>query len=115
MKTQQGKEQDYLDYTKLNAEDAYSNEVVMFSERWADLMEVELAAGKNLEDIADEAGSKADINGITGFMYGCAVRGLSTFWVHGELLRKWHNKQYLGDDHKDTGGVVNPAIITINT
>ena len=52
---------------------------------------------------------KADTEGITGFMYGCAVNILSQCWEYGEVLRKWHNKEY---DYEGDG-VVNPAIMTV--
>lgn len=52
---------------------------------------------------------EADTEGITGYMYGCAVSILSQCWKYGEYLRKWHNKEY----NYDGDGVVNPAILTI--
>lgn len=89
--------------------DPYSSGVVRYAERWANMMEEELESGKTLIEIADTTSSKADTEGITGYMYGCAVSVLSQVWEHGEELRKWHNKEYgySGD------GTVNPAIITI--
>ena len=62
-----------------------------FAERWARLMEGRMANGDTLEACADEASSLADNEGITGFMYGCAVSILSQVWIHGEQLRRWHN------------------------
>ena len=41
---------------------------------------------------AKEASHLADSEGITGFMYGCAVSMLAQCWKHGEELRRWHNK-----------------------
>lgn len=100
---------EYEDYKKVNSEDSYSNAVVTFGERWAKLMEDEIANGKKVSDIAQSTSNEADIEGISGFMYGCAVSALTHFWVHGEALRKWHNKEYdyAGD------GVVDPAVLTI--
>ena len=65
---------------------------------------------KDLVLIADEASKVADIEGITGFMYGCAVNTLSQLWKYGEELRKWHNKDY----GYEGDGVVNPAILTVS-
>ncbi len=89
--------------------DPYGSGVVRYAERWANMMEEELEKGNNLMEIADRTSCEADTEGITGFMYGCAVSVLTMVWEHGEELRKWHNKEYgySGD------GVVNPAIITI--
>ena len=72
-------------------------------------MEAKISNGEKLEIIADSTSHIADTEGITGFMYGCAVNALSQVWIHGECLRKWHNAQYgVTDD-----GVVNPAVLTI--
>lgn len=64
---------------------------------------------KVIVENADRLSNEADVEGITGFMYGCAVSILSQCWKYGEELRKWHNKEY---DY-DGDGVVNPAILTI--
>lgn len=64
---------------------------------------------KTIMENADHLSHEADTEGITGFMYGCAVNILSQCWEHGEELRKWHNKEY---DYEGEG-VVNPAILTV--
>ena len=64
---------------------------------------------KVIVDNADKLSHEADTEGITGYMYGCAVSILSQCWKYGEYLRKWHNKEY----NYDGDGVVNPAILTI--
>ena len=74
-------------------------------------MQLEIAEGNELKDIADKTSHEADVEGITGFMYGFAVTILSKCWIHGELLRKWHNKEY-GHDGE---GVINPAVINIRS
>ena len=89
--------------------DPYGSGVVRYAERWANMMEQEMESGKSLIDIADATSNKADTEGITGYMYGCAVSVLSQVWEHGEELRKWHNKEY----GYEGNGTVNPAIITI--
>lgn len=108
MKIKAGKEKDFEQFVKVN-NDPYSLGVVRYTERWAELMEKEIANGANLVDIAQRTSDEADTEGITGFMYGCAVSALSHLWEHGEELRKWHNKEY----NYEGDGVVNPAIITI--
>lgn len=89
--------------------DPYGSGVVRYAERWANMMEQEMESGKSLIEIANATSHKADTEGITGYMYGCAVSILSKVWEHGEELRKWHNKEY----GYDGDGTVNPAIITI--
>jgi hypothetical protein len=117
MKIKQGMEAEYANYVKINADDGYSRGVVDFGERWADTMEVLIAGGQSVKDCAKDASRSADTEGITGFMYGCAVQALSHFWEHGEELRRWHNREYMDEDKAQeadkSGGVVNPAILTI--
>lgn len=86
-----------------------------YAEQWARLMQLEMAGGKPLEEIADASSREADTEGITGFMYGCAVSILSHTWKHGEQLRRWHNlKTQIYDEGvtaNETGKVLNPAIL----
>lgn len=109
MKIKEGKAKDYNHFVKINSNDGYSYGVVKYMHWWADLMEAEMAKGKKLEDIAKKTSHDADKEGITGFMYGCAVAALSDFWEHGEELRVWHNAQY----GHNSDGVVNPAVFTV--
>ena len=73
-------------------------------------MEEKIENGEKLSDIAESTSHEADVEGITGFMYGCAVSVLSNVWEYGDELRKWHNKEY---DYEGDG-VVNPAILTVS-
>lgn len=98
-------------------QDGYGSGVIRFTARWANMMEAEMAKGKKLKNIADKISYKADVEGISGFMYGCAVSILSQVWKHGEELRRWHNKETQigteGDKANKTGGVLNPALLTV--
>lgn len=100
-----------------NNQDPYGKAVNDFAECWANLIEQEVANGKKLEDVAKDTSRAADTDGITGFMYGCAVSILSAVWLHGEQLRRWHNKETQigteGDAANESGGVLNPALISI--
>ena len=101
-----------------NNKDAYGAAVYQYAQKWAELMEDELGAGRKLEDIAEDTSRAADMGiGITGFMYGCAVSILSKVWAHGEQLRQWHNlKTQIRDEGvraNASGGVLNPAVLNI--
>lgn len=97
--------------------DGYGGAVMTYAERWARLMEARMAKGERIADIADECSHLANEEGITGFMYGCAVSILAQVWIHGEALRLWHNlKTQVRDEGKranDSGGVLNPAVLSI--
>lgn len=109
MKIKKGLEQDYATLRENNTKDFYSAGVIHYAERWCGMMEQEMEKGTSVAEAATLTEHTADTEGITGFMYGCAVRTLCQFWEHGEELRQWHNQQYgyNGD------GIVNPAIINI--
>lgn len=98
-------------------QDGYGSGVIRFAARWANLMEAKMAKGAKLKDIADKCSHEADVEGITGFMYGAAVSTLSQVWEHGEELRRWHNKSTQlgneGDEANENGGVLNPALLSI--
>ena len=119
MKIIEGKEQEHAAYVAKN-QDPYGSGVIRFSNRWAELMEDQLStAGQNLKDIAQSASEAADTEGISGFMYGCAVSELAYFWQYGEELRRWHNLRtqirHEGEKANESGGVLNPALLTIQT
>lgn len=110
-------QKEYEEYKENNSKDSYSQGVVTFGEAWADLMEAALAAGASITDCAKSTSHTANTDGITGFMYGCAVQALAHFWIHGEALRRWHNKDTQlhdeGDKANESGAVLNPAILNI--
>lgn len=109
MTIKKGKEEDYKVCVETNSKDEYSRAVINFLESWADLMEERILNGEKICDMAEQTSKDADTEGITGFMYGCAVSILAQVWEHGEELRRWHNEQYGYNGE----GTVNPAILTI--
>ena len=113
MKILEGREQDYKDWYNKNL-DPYGHASFTYAERWAEMMENIIESStdepmKVIVDNADRLSHEADTEGITGFMYGCAVSILSHCWKYGEELRKWHNKVY----NYEGDGIVNPAVLTI--
>lgn len=124
-KAAKAREEGVLSFTLADAEawqkfvdlnqDSYGSGVVRYAARWAHLVEQELERGRSLEQVADEASHTADVEGVTGFMYGCAVGVLAKVWKFGEDLRRWHNlKTQLRDEGEkanESGGVLNPALL----
>lgn len=114
-------DQSAWDQCVANNTDPYGAACVRYAARWASLMEQEIGAQANdaaehtLRSCAKRTGHDADVEGITGFMYGAAVAILSRVWVHGEVLRRWHNLDtQIGDEGQRAnvrGGVLNPAVI----
>lgn len=100
-----------------NNQDVYGSAIYKYAERWADLMEAQIKKGKTVAGCAGETSREADGEGITGYMYGCAVSILSHCWDYGEELRLWHNLDtQIGDEGEkanESGTVLNPALLNI--
>lgn len=97
--------------------DPYGGCVVRYAETWARLMQSRIDNGEAVAECAEETSRIADDEGITGFMYGCAVATLAKTWKHGEDLRRWHNLKTQirdeGEKANESGGVLNPALLSI--
>ena len=105
------KHEEWENCKAINSQNDYSKCVIDYVILWAQYMEYLMAKhDKKLSDIWDISSHSADIYGITGFMYGCAICILSSFWKYGEELRRAHNSKY----HHEVYGVVNPAVLTIS-
>ena len=100
-----------------NNDDSYGKGIITYAERWANLMEEEIASGKKLDEIAKATSHKADTEGVTGYMYGAAVSTLASCWQWGEELRKWHNLDtQIGTEGIEANkgkGTLNPALLNI--
>lgn len=89
-------------------QDPYGYGVVKYAISWANLMEKEINTNhKELKNIAEKTSFEADIDGITGFMYGCTISILSQCWIYGKELKEWHNKKYNYNGNE----IINPVII----
>jgi hypothetical protein len=101
--------------------DGYGAAIMNYTQLWGRIMEGAIASGETITQCAKRCSHDADVDGITGdgYGYGCAVKMLSQVWVHGEDLRRWHNKDTQigteGDEANESGGVLNPAVLSITT
>jgi len=105
-------------------QDPYGKAGLDYAERWAEMMEqwipedsTEKFITQQIENVAERCSHVADTEGITGFMYGCAVGLLSQVWEHGDALRRWHNLDCQigteGEEANESGKILNPAILDI--
>ncbi len=92
--------------------DGYGIGIMHYAERWARMMQLELAEGKTLDEIWASTSHEADLEGMSGFTQGAATHMLTVCWVHGAELRRLHNKSWGSDA---TEGTVNPAILCVVT
>ena len=109
MKIIEGKEKEYKDWYEKNTK-PYGRACFSYAERWAEKLENLIEAStdnpmKVIDDNADRLSHEANVEGYTGYMYGRAISILSQYWIYGEELRKWHNKEYNCE-------VVNHAVLT---
>ena len=104
-------------YVEKNSRDGFGARIVRYAEEWARLMQVRISNGETIDECAEELSRLANDDGITGFMYGSAVAMLAHCWIHGEELRRWHNRKTQigteGDAANKSGGVLNPAKLNI--
>lgn len=100
--------QDYIDKNK----DDYGAAIIDYAKTWGRLMQFMIQENFTLKvsDVAESTSFQANVEGITGFMYGIAVKILSDCWIYGNDLKNWHNQKYNYSGNE----VINPAIITIN-
>lgn len=111
-------DRDGWDRTVAANQDGYGGGVITYARQWARMMEARIVAGSTVVECAEETSHLADTEGITGFMYGCAVSILSKCWILGEDLRRWHNRHTQIRDEGDRandkpGAVLNPALLSL--
>lgn len=101
---------DYEKCVVINSNDNYGFGIVKFMDRWAKCMQYLIEEkGYNVAAAARETEFVCDLEGMSGFSFGCALNTLCKTWKYGEDLRKWHNGEY----NYEGEGVVNPAVINI--
>lgn len=105
---------EYGEYAAGNS-DPYANAVLRYASAYGKSMENAIANGKSLESAISTYEHICDDEGISGFMFGCAMKELAYFWEHGEELRKIHNlKTQIGTEGEranESGGILNPAML----
>lgn len=70
-----------------------------------------LDAGKTVKEAHDAMYGM----GLSGFMAGEVAAMVSTYHERGEEFRDFWNEQFGVSKEKANGGIVNPAIVTINS
>ena len=96
---------------EINSDDSYGKGICEYAEIWIKFMQHLMKRGCELEKIARQTSCVADMFGMSGFSYGCAVNMIVECWKYGGQLRRWHNGEY--GVSEDVEGVVNPAILQV--
>lgn len=89
-----GKEELWEKTVEVNSHDGYSAEIIEYAERWACMMEEEIDESDAdpadvIMEVADQTSRDADVNGITGAMFQCALSVLRQTWAYGEEISEW--------------------------
>lgn len=66
--------------------------------------------GMKMSEIWDRCSDLANVDGVTGFMYGAAASIISQVWELGEDFRKCYNSKW----NYSGAGTANPAVLTIS-
>jgi len=111
MKIKKGLKKEWEKSKAMN-KDPYGNAVVIVTEKVGEALDKGLSPEK-----AQKKGTKD--SEITGFQAGCVAQWISYFHPRGEEFRKWWNIDTQINDEGDKankgGGVLNPALMTIDT
>lgn len=101
-----------------NKNDPYGKRCFTYADDWAKSMEDRINAGEKLSaELMNECATKADYDGITGFMHGMGAAIVADCWVHGDEFRRIHNGEtQLGNEGEAAtaaGKTLNPALVRI--
>ena len=70
----------------------------------------------DIHALIDRASEEAGASGLTGFMAGCVAHMVTTCHEHGEAFKKlWNKAHAMTPEDENREGVINPALLTIET
>jgi len=103
--------------------DPYGGACVMVAEKAMEIIDRDYQDKRILETdvhgIICKADDESKAGGITGFMAGCAAQMISKFHNRGDEFRRAWNKdnqiQDEGEKANESGGVINPALVTVGS
>ena len=73
---------------EVNKDDRLSNGITLYAARWAHMMEAEMEQyGVSLPNCANRLSHEADLIGLSGAAFWCAVNVLEQVWEYGDGLR----------------------------
>jgi hypothetical protein len=77
----------WKDFIEANKEDDYGSATIRYAERWARLMQAEMASGKKLENVVRSTSDAADNENISGYGLRSATALLCKTWKYGAKLK----------------------------
>lgn len=101
---------DWETYKRVNSEE-YGRGIIRYATIWVQYMEyLTKKYGMKMSEIWDRCSDLANVDGVTGFMYGAAASIISQVWELGEDFRKCYNSKW----NYSGAGTANPAVLTIS-
>lgn len=102
---------DWETYKRVNSGESYGRGIISYATIWVQYMEyLTKKYGMKMSEIWDRCSDLANVDGVTGFMYGAAASIISRVWQFGEEFRKCYNSKW----NYSGAGTVNPAVLTIS-
>lgn len=102
---------DWETYKRVNSGESYGRGIIRYATIWVQYMEyLTKKYGMKMSEIWDRCSNLANVDGVTGFMYGAAASIISRVWQFGEEFRKCYNSKW----NYSGAGTVNPAVLTIS-
>ena len=110
-------QKDWDSWVESNEEDPYGKACVDVAREVMKMMDE--GATIDPHKLICDANDKIKCGGITGFMAGCVAQMVSVCHSDGETFRQiWNGDVQIGDEGdkaNEGGGVLNPALMTIDT
>jgi len=107
------KQEDWNKQVETN-KDAYGKCCVDVARKVMEILDEE-GGTFDASDLICRADKEIDAGGITGFMAGAIASMVSHCHSRGDEFKKSWNAPYQKPDEKEIEGVINPAIVTIDT
>jgi hypothetical protein len=112
------KKKEWDHYAEIN-DDPYSKAVVDTARRVMEILDEEPDKKIDCRKLICRGDDESNAGGITGFMAGCVASIVSQFHSRGEEFRTaWNLENQIqteGEEANKKGGVLNPALLTIET
>ena len=102
---------DWETYKRVNSGESYGRGIIRYATTWVQYMEyLTKKYGMKMSEIWDRCSDLANVDGVTGFMYGAAASIISQVWQFGEEFRKCYNSKW----NYSGAGTVNPAMLAVS-
>lgn len=79
---------------RLYSHETCGSQLIEITKKWANRMEEKAARGSSIVDIIEEAWAEIDTVKMIRAQMIASAKLLSVCWVHGSIIRAWHNSKF---------------------